>query len=354
MEFWKTSIAMPDMFAQIAAQAEEAGWDGIGMPYAPMLAPDIYICLAAAAAATTRLKVGNWVATPASHTPASAANAIKTVQMISGGRAVFALGRGDSAQAYLGMAPAPVDFFERYVRRLRNYLKNIPQPFDLDLDGGNHFPSSQTLDMAQAPEDARFGNFMADAPTVPLDMVATGPKVLGIAGRYADRITTAVGADPERIAWAMKTAEAARQEADVTHPVSYGAWFTVMVTDDIELGRAMAGGQVASQARFSAMHGKTVNLASDEDRQIFESVHDHYEMKHHFAMGSPQSKYLTDDFIDRFAIIGPADHCIERLQAIKDLGIERFSITTPFSIDNLEVGLEADARFAKEVMPALR
>ena len=354
MEFWTTTVGMPAHVARAAQRAEELGWDGIGVPYAPLLAADPYVCLAAAASVTSTLQVGNWVATPASHTPASAAGSIKTVQVVSQGRAVLGLGRGDSALAYLGMAPAPLKFFEAYVSRLRNYLQGIPQPFDLDLDGGNHFPPVDRLGLAQQAEDARFGMGMTDAPAVPLDMVGTGPKVLAIAGRYADRVTTAVGGDAERVAWALGEVAAARQRAGVSHPVSLGAWVPVAVTDDLAAGRRMLSGVTTSMARFTAMHGKAVAPVAEDDRKIYERVHDAYELHGHFQEGSPQSKQVPDDFIDRFAVIGPPEACVERLQALIDLGVERFVISGPSPATTPDLALQADLLFSSEVMPALR
>ncbi len=354
MEFWTTTVGMPDQVALAAERAEANGWDGLGIPYAPLLAADPYVCLSMAAMATSRLKVGNWVATPASHTPASAAGSIKTVQVVSQGRAVLGLGRGDSALAYLGMAPAPLGFFEAYVARLRNYLQGIPQPFDLDLDGGNHFPPVDRLGLAQQAEDARFGMGMKDAPAVPLDMVGTGPKVLGIAGRHADRVTTAVGADPERVAWALDVVQAARDEAQVDHPVSLGAWVPVACTEDLAAGRRMLSGVTTSMARFTAMHGKATAPVSNADRKIYERVHDAYELHGHFREGSPQSKQVPHEFIDRFAIIGPPDVCIERLRVLAGLGVERFVISGPSPLTTPELAFAADAEFSREVIPALR
>jgi 5,10-methylenetetrahydromethanopterin reductase len=326
----------------------------MGIPYAPTMAPDPYVCLAAAAGATQRLMVGNWVATPASHTPASAAGSIKTVQAVSDGRAILGLGRGDSALAYLGMAPAPLKFFEAYVSRLRNYLHNEPQPFDLDLDGGGHFPPVERIGLAQAASEARFAGFMDGIAAVPLDMVATGPKVLGIAARHADRVTTAVGADPERVAWALGEIEAARSAAGVNRPVSLGAWVPVAVTDDLSAGRRMLSGVTTSMARFTSMYGKAVAPVTDADRTIYERVHDAYELHGHFQEGSPQSRQVPDDFIDRFAVIGPPETCIARLRALIDLGIERFVISGPSPATTPELAKTADLRFSQEVMPALR
>ena len=354
MEFWTTTVGMPAQVARAAQVAEDRGWDGLGIPYAPTMAPDPYVCLAVAAQATTHLRLGNWVATPASHTPASAAGSIKTVQEVSGGRAVLGLGRGDSALAYLGMAPAPIKFFEAYVSRLRNYLQGHAQPFDLDLDGGGHFPPVERIGLAQQASEAKFGLFMQNVAAVPLDLVATGPKVLAIAARFADRVTTAVGADPQRVAWALAEVAAAREAADVQHQVSLGAWVPVAVTDDLAAGRRMLSGVTTSMARFTAMHGKPVAPVTDADRGVYERVHDAYELKGHFQEGSPQSKQVPAEFIDRFAIIGPVEVCVARLRSLIDLGVERFVIAGPSATTTPELAEESERLFANEVMPALR
>ena len=358
VEFWTTAMGLPPVVVKAAIQAEERGWDGIGTPYAPTMAPDPYVSLSAVAAETSRIKVVTWVATPASHTPAAAAGSIKTVQALSGGRAVLGLGRGDSAMAYLGMAPAPVKFFEAYVSRLHNYLQDEPQPFDLDLDGGGHFPPVERLGLGQTPREARFALFMKGIESVPLDLVGTGPKVLGIAARHADRVTTAVGADPQRVAWAIGVVRAAREAAGVTRPVSLGAWVPVAVTDDLAVGRHMLSGTATSMARFTAMYGKVVAPVSAEDREVYERIHGAYTLAGHFREGSEQSKVVPDDFFDRFAVIGPPEVCIKRLRALVDLGIERFVISGPASGPTASSTPEQAERgirqFEEEVMPALR
>ena len=107
-EFWTSGLGMPSEVAKQAAAAEAAGWDGFAIPYASVMAADPFVCLTVAAAATSTIQLGTWVATPASHTPASQAGSIKTVQVESGGRAVLGLGRGDSAHAYIEIGRAHV------------------------------------------------------------------------------------------------------------------------------------------------------------------------------------------------------------------------------------------------------
>ena len=49
MELWTTTVGLPGAVAEAAQTAEARGWDGLGIPYAPTMAPDPYVCLAAAA-----------------------------------------------------------------------------------------------------------------------------------------------------------------------------------------------------------------------------------------------------------------------------------------------------------------
>ena len=65
-------------------------------------------------------------------------------------------------------------------------------------------------------------------------------------------------------------------------------------------------------------------------------------------------KRTPDDFIDRFAIIGPPEVCVERLRALADLGVERFVISGPSPLTTPELAREADLLFSSEVIPAFR
>src|SRR6266536_2180238 len=116
--------------ARLARAFEETGWDGFAVAEAHGLIPDPYAVLANAAAATTTLKLGTAVAVPLRH-PLLAASAMATVQGISGGRARFVIGRGDSAVKVLHQRPMRVAAFETYVSRLQGYLRHE----EVEIDG---------------------------------------------------------------------------------------------------------------------------------------------------------------------------------------------------------------------------
>jgi len=68
-------------------------------------------------------------------------------------------------------------------------------------------------------------------------------------------------------------------------------------------------------------------------------------MKAHTRADSPQAALLDDAFVDRYAIVGPPDYCIERLEALWDLGIDKVAISGPTA--------GADAGEARKAMALL-
>ena len=352
VELWTSGVGLPRSTVRQARQAEDEGWDGLGLVDSQNLAGDPYVELALAAGATTTLQLGTAVTNPLTRHPAVAATAIATVQGESGGRAVLGIGRGDSALAHLGLAPAPVKVFERYVERLQGYLRGDDVDFDVDSDGrGGAVRSSETLGMAGGPSSSRIRWLRSTQEKVPVDVAATGPKVIAVGARHAERVTFAVGVSPERIRWAMGVA----REAAGDREVAFGAYVPVLVHDDRDEARRLISGAVGSYARFSVMHGSVAGpVESDAQRERLEAVHDAYDMGSHFSHGSPQSQQLDESVIDAFGIAGPAGYCVERMLELVALGIRRiFVMGGAIGLDR-ELAAEARHRLVTEVLPAVR
>ncbi len=62
---------------------------------------------------------------------------------------------------------------------------------------------------------------------------------------------------------------------------------------------------------------------------LIESLHDGYNMKAHTRADSEQAALMSDEFIDRFAIAGPPEHCVARLNELKALGLDKVAISGP-------------------------
>lgn len=348
VELWTSGVGLPRSTARQARQAEDEGWDGLGLVDSQNLAGDPYVGLALAAGATTTLRLATAVTNPVTRHPAVAATAIATVQGESGGRAVLGIGRGDSALAHLGLSPAPVPVFERYLARLQGYLRGEDVAFDVETDGRGEVRSSSALGMAGGPTSSRLRWLRATQSKVPVDVAATGPRVIAAGARHAERVTFAVGVSVERISWA---AELARS---VNPDVELGAYVPVLVHPDREEARRMIAGAVGSYARFSVMHGTVAGPVPESQRERLEAVHDAYDMGSHFSHGSPQSQQLDDAVIDAFGIAGPAGYCVEKILELESLGIRRvFAMGTGIGLDREEAAASR-ARLVSEVLPAVR
>ncbi|MFC0112465.1 LLM class flavin-dependent oxidoreductase [Kibdelosporangium aridum] len=354
VEFWTPVLGLPRAVIRSAREAEAAGWDGVLAPESPKATPDPFIDLALAARETETIKFGTGVAIPVPRIAIGMASAAATVQEISNGRFVLSIGRGDSGQAHLGMAPAPVPFFERYVTRLQAYLSGERVSHDLQLDGaGGQIPPARELGMVDYPETSRLAWLPPQLPKVPLLITATGPRMLKLAARVGDGVVMAVGAETSRISTSLDAVRQARADVGQTmEGFTVSAYVSVVPHDDLAVARRMASGIVASFARFSAMHGQVTGAGASADSAIYKRLHDAYTMRGHMRDGSPQSMHLTDEFIDRFAIVGPVDHCIARLTELAGLGVTRLVISPPgFGADDVQTVRD---RITAEVLPGVR
>ena len=79
--------------------------DGFAVVDSQNLSGDSYVALAMAARDTKKIKLGTGVTNPLTRHPAATASAIASIQLISDGRAVLGIGRGDSSLAHIGRAP---------------------------------------------------------------------------------------------------------------------------------------------------------------------------------------------------------------------------------------------------------
>lgn len=299
MEVWLHAFSFAGRTAELARRAEQCGYAGMLVADSQNLNADVWIELALAAAATERLRLGPGVTNPVTRHPAVSASAAATLQEESGGRAVLGLGRGDSALLQIGRRPLPVEEFERGLERIQGLLRGE----QVELAGGARSGIGWIAESAQ--------------PKVPAFVAATGPRVIAVAARHAEQVNFTVGAEPERLRWAIERARAVPRQA----PLSLGAFVDVAVDPDRGAARDLVRGSTAILASFGTQRS--------------------------------QSAPLSDEFLDRFAVCGPAEEVAERLRGLAALGLERL-VVVPGSLDADPAAIAAsNERFATEVLPAL-
>jgi 5,10-methylenetetrahydromethanopterin reductase len=352
LRLWKVAPALaPHEVAGFAARAESQGWDGVMFPDNQNLWGDTFVSMALASTATRRLLLANSATNPGTRHPAVVAAAAAAVAEASGGRAGLGIGRGDSALAHIGSAPVSVGRFAGYLSVVRRLLHGGAVSF-AELEPWRPSGPVTRLGLRDSPVDSRL-QWVDGASPVPIVVFASGPRVIEVAAQFADRVVFGLGAETERLAWGIDTARRACERAGRDPgELAFGAGLSVCVTDDLGRGRAFVSGIVASSARFSSMHGRLAGPASAAKRRIYESIAAGYDMNRHGDAAS-QVDPLTDEFIDEFAIVGPLEHCVERLRQIQALGIDDILTGLSRSAD-LAFAERADKAVVHDLIPAIR
>jgi 5,10-methylenetetrahydromethanopterin reductase len=330
IEIYLHGLPIPGRTVELAVEAEQWGFDGLLLADSENLVGDPYVELTLASRATERLRLGPAVTNPLTRHPAVTAAAIATLQIESKGRAVIVFGRGDSAVLQLGLQPATTAQLEQGLTQVQGFLNGE----EVELGEGRQ---------------ARMAWVAALHPTkVPVDVAATGPRTIAVGARHAERVTFTVGADPRRVSWAVEEARRAASGQDV----SLGAFVNFAVHPDITIARNLVRGSVAIFAHF--VSEGPLDVLPEEDRQVVQRLGAAYEERSHGLSTAEHATLLSDEFVDRFAVVGSAEQCTERLRGLLQLGLERL-VMVPGSRDaDPALVAESNARFASEVLPALR
>ena len=325
----------PRRAARTAKFVEELGFASLIVPDSQNLVPDVWGQLMLAATATTRLRLGPGVSNSVTRDAAVTASAALSLQAESDGRAVLAIGRGDSAVQRIGRGLDPVARFERYLAMVQAYLAGEA----VDRDG---FASRlEWLSLVKAPK-------------VPVEVAATGPRVIEAAARHADRICLAVGADPEHLANALAHArDAARAAGRDPDTLRYGAFVNCVMHDDVAVARDAVRGAVASFARFSSMRGSRLEALPPRLRAAAEYLRANYDMRDHTRAGVAHTAGIGDEFVDWFAIAGPLDRVLPRFRALAALGLDFVHVIPGSANVPRDVAVGSLVAIGGQLLPAL-
>jgi 5,10-methylenetetrahydromethanopterin reductase len=324
VEVFLHGFPLPGESERLAAEAEADGWDGLLLADSQNLQAEVFVELAFAARSTERLKLGTGVTNPLTRHPAVVAAAAATLQSESGGRIVLGVGRGDSSVTFVGERPASLAVLEDFVRRLQAYLRG-------DAVDANGFAS-------------RLQWLPPGETKVPVDVVATGAGTIGVGARTGDAVTFSVGAEPARLRWAVETARAAGASR-------FGAYVIVAPHAETAVARDLVRANVGIFAHFSRA---SLGRLGTDDRRVVEAVTRRYDTERHAESQSTQTTAVPDDFVDRFAVVGPSNGCVARLRELAALGIERLVVVGAAKDASRRQAEAVRKRFATEVLPELR
>ncbi|MFD0318234.1 TIGR03842 family LLM class F420-dependent oxidoreductase [Streptomyces flavalbus] len=264
-------------------------------------------------AQTQKLTVGPMVTNPGTRTWEVTASTFATLNDMYGNRTVCGIGRGDSAMRVAGRRPntlARISEAMKVIRALGNGQ-------EADLGG-------TVIRFPWIKEDAR----------LPVWMAAYGPRALKLTGEEADGFILQL-ADlylTEYMVKAVKDAAVAagRDPADVTVCVAAPAYVTA---DDSPEALAHAreqcrwfGGMVGNHvADLVAKYGADGSVVPPELTDYIKA-REGYDYSHHGRSGNPDTQFVPDEIVDRFCLVGPVEKHVEKLNALRELGVDQFAV----------------------------
>jgi probable F420-dependent oxidoreductase len=309
LDFGVTFLPDPpaQLFVDRVVRAEQLGFR-YGWTYdSHILWQDGYIMLTLAAAATSTIKLGHCVTNPGIREPTVTASAYATLHDVSGGRMVMGIGRGDSSRRVVGLDPVPVRQFEAALEMIKNLMNGREVHWnDRDLK----------LEWARTE------------PEIPMYVAGYGPRALGVAGRVGDGVIIQL-ADPEITRWIIERARNAAvdagRDADALAPVVCAP---AVVDADIPRWReetrwfpAMVSNHVKDLIARYGTNGEIPTALTDFAARVQE-----YDYSEHSRVGAEHGKYISDEIVDRFCLLGDADQHIARLRELEELGVRQVNL----------------------------
>lgn len=326
----------PQAFAADARRAEDLGWDYAFIPSSPLLLQDPYVNLAFAATQTTRIGLGPLIETPAMRDPAVLASSIATVERLAPGRALLAMGVGDTAVRLMGKRPSRVAELEQATRTAQALL------------------AGEKLEVGAARPAA-----LRHARPVPVWIAAGGPRTLRMAGRVADGVFIRVGRHPANIHAAIAAVHAGAAEAGRDPAaIKIGLILHTILSDDAERAGLIARSMAAGYYEYSPMLFDPPGFAWDGPdieelkQQVWPDFHHAADLE---ASGRVVS-FLSDAIADAFALYGPPQTIAEQLAQVLRLG-HRIDMVIPHPMPTPPPGgprPDFIERMATELFPILK
>ncbi len=298
-----------------ARQAEEAGFDLVGVADSQSLFREPFVTLGMIGQATEKVMIGTSVTNPITRHPAVMASAIATVQEISGGRALLGIGTGDSAIYNINERPRGLAGLRDYVLALRGLL------------------AGENVEYGRRDVHTRWVGGL-DQPTVPIYLSAEGPRTLELAGEIADGVFCGMGLSPDVAALSLEhvrigAARAGRTMDDIDiwtlARVNVGTDL-VALTDEIRM-------ELASTAHHAFRFTLDGKLVPPEMTEAIRRVQSGYKPAHHEDLGvSPNAMLMNDPALlsymaARFAVLGTPDDCAEQIMRIREAGFSQILFT---------------------------
>ncbi|MDT4894827.1 MAG: hypothetical protein QOE97_3862 [Pseudonocardiales bacterium] len=318
---------------ELARQAELLGFTHVWTFDSHLLWQEPYVVYSQILANTRKVTVGPMVTNPATRDWTVTASLFATLNEMFGNRTICGIGRGDSAVRVTNGKPVTL----AELRASIAVIRGLGSSEAVEYKGNRlQFPWSE-------------------GSRLPVWVAAYGPKALTLTGEVADGFILQL-ADPDITAWSIAAvrkaaAEAGRDPGSITICVAAPAYVTDGTDAQLEHARdqcrwfgGMVGNHVADIVGRYGTEGGAVPRALSE----YIAGRQGYDYNEHGKAGNTHTDFVPDEVIDRFCLLGPVDAQVQRLNELRDLGVDQFALY-------LQHDAKADtlAAYGDHVIPAV-
>lgn len=291
-----------DRIIRLIQDSESAGVAAAWIVDSQLAMRDAFTLLALAAHNTRHIQLGPGVTNLVTRHETVVANSLVSLRALAPGRILAGIGAGDSAVYSIGLEPQKIRVLEKGVHRLRSLL------------GGS---SSAEMTMTIA------GN---SGPAEPIFLAASQPRMLQLAGAFADGAIIMGPADPEIIRQQMHEVnrgaiDAGRDPGEVFRDV----WVT-MAVDGEEAGVDAVRSWASAQARWLAKWKQLPASLRRFEAEMHVAA-DSYDFSRHLSVTAEHAKILSDEFTVALAVAGDIAQCAARLAGIAEVGADRITVS---------------------------
>jgi probable F420-dependent oxidoreductase len=312
---------------ELVELAEQSGFDQAWSWDSHILWSETYSLLGYLAAKTSHVDFGTCVTNPRTRDATVLASAFATIrQMLDGRRIICGIGKGDSSVRLMRRGPAKLADLERTV----DVIRGLGRGDVVDIEG----------------VPVQIGWTSGETPVY---IAAYGPNALRLAGRKGDGVIFQI-ADPYFIEWAMgHVREGAEEAGRSLDGFTIHCAIVSYVSDDLEEAReqcrwypAMVGNHIADTLRYH-----DPSRIPNELRDFLEQ-RSSYDYHVHAEQGTEHSRYVPDEIIDRFCVIGSVDAVRAKLEQLAALGVGEVNLYP--HVGEFESVVET---YGREFLPAL-
>jgi 5,10-methylenetetrahydromethanopterin reductase len=301
---------------------------------------DVYVRLAIAAAATSRIGLGITVTDPVTRHPALTAQATATLSEAAGGRLRVVMGAGshfETMPGYEVVRPALA------IRESIDLMRRLWAGERVTLDGEVVKFLGGTFDFSLPPELA---------PSVWI--ASRGPVILATAGAVADGVLIGSFATPAGIEWAKSHIARGLEKAGRTwNDVQLASWLYVSLLEHEDdpvpdgVRRGVSHALWSSREVVSGLLEGIDIRDGDEFRRFLRDAPAEWSP----PVMAELRRLIPREVIDVLALVGTRDQVVERLIALEAAGVAE-CVAWPFPRDDMDVE-DFVVELANDVLPRI-